>query len=81
MSACFAIEARRRVVGVAVRCAGGFRFFSSDPAYRKLEDRVFPNARAIDRAAARLASRLRALCRCGQPPSTRGDGPRDAGLR
>jgi hypothetical protein len=78
MSVCFAIEARRRVVGVAVRCAGGFRFFSSDPAYRKLEGRVFPKARAIDRAAARLASRLRTLCRCGRAPSSGGARPRGA---
>jgi hypothetical protein len=49
----FADELGHRIIGVAVRCAGGFRFFSSDLAYRNLEDRIFPNLRAIARFAAR----------------------------
>jgi hypothetical protein len=46
VSVCFAVEARHKIVGVAVRCSGGFRLFSSDPAYRKLERGIFPTARA-----------------------------------
>jgi hypothetical protein len=54
VSVCFAVEARHKIVGVAVRCPGGFRVFFSDRAYRKLEDRIFPNARAVVRSVARL---------------------------
>jgi hypothetical protein len=44
-----AVEARHKIVAVAVRCPGGSRVFSSDHAYRKLENGIFPNARAIAR--------------------------------
>jgi hypothetical protein len=54
VSVCFAVLAGHKIVGVAVRCLGGFRVFSSDSAYRKLENRIFPNARAVDRSVARL---------------------------
>jgi hypothetical protein len=54
MSAGFAVQAGHKIIGVAVRCAGGFRVFSSDFAYRKLEHRIFPNARAIARSVARF---------------------------
>ena len=54
VSVCFAVEARHKIIGVAVRCPGGFRVFSSDRAYRKLEVGIFPNARAVARSAARL---------------------------
>jgi len=47
MSERFAVEADRRVVGVAVRGAGGFRFFSSDPDYAGLEAETFPRIRAL----------------------------------
>ena len=50
----FAVEARHKMIGVAVRCPGGFRIFSSDRAYRKLENGIFPNARAVVRSVARL---------------------------
>ena len=43
----FAVEADRRVVGVAVRGARGFRFFSSDPDYAGLEAQTFPRVRAL----------------------------------
>jgi hypothetical protein len=56
VSVCFAVQARHRIIGVAVRCAGGFRVFSSDSAYRKLEDRIFPNARAVVRCVARIGA-------------------------
>jgi len=47
MSESFVVEANRKVVGVAVRCRGGFRFFASDPVYRRLERRVFRHARSL----------------------------------
>jgi hypothetical protein len=50
----FAVQAGHKLIGVAVRCAGGFRLFSSDFAYRRLEGRTFPNFRAITRSVARL---------------------------
>ena len=56
MSVCFAVQAGHKIIGVAVRCLGGFRVFSSDSAYRKLENRIFPNARAVVRSAVRLGS-------------------------
>jgi hypothetical protein len=54
VSVCFAVEAHHKMIGVAVRCPGGFRVFSSDRAYRKLENGIFPNARAVVRSVARL---------------------------
>jgi hypothetical protein len=51
---CFAVQARHKIIGVAVRCLGGFRVFCTDSAYRKLENRIFPNARAVARSVARL---------------------------
>ena len=51
LSVCFAIEARHKIVGGAVRSPDGFRVFSSDRAYRKLENRIFPNA--VARSVAR----------------------------
>ena len=56
MSVCFAVQAGHKIIGVAVRCLGGFRVFSSDSAYRKLENRIFPNDRAVVRSAVRLGS-------------------------
>lgn len=47
----FAVMADRHVVGVAVRTAGGFRFFTSDPAYEGLEGRIYPRARALEQQA------------------------------
>ena len=55
MSERFVVEADRRVVGVAVRFPGGFRFFSSDPAYLALESRVFPRARALASSVAKIS--------------------------
>lgn len=55
MSDRFAVEADRRVVGVAVRGPGGYRFFSSDPDFVGLESRTYPRARALARSVARLA--------------------------
>jgi hypothetical protein len=67
MSDSFAVEADRRVVGVAVRAPGGFKFFSSEPAYFVLEGRTFPRRRALARSVAEIAAKLR-----GQPQSRPG---------
>lgn len=55
MSDRFVVEADRRVVGVAVRSPGGFRFFSSDAAYARLEGRTFARARTLANSVARIA--------------------------
>lgn len=65
MSEHFVVEADRRVVGVAVRCAGGFRFFSSDPAYSPLEGRTFRRARAVVNTVAKFARSRRAPSAAG----------------
>jgi hypothetical protein len=54
MSQHFAVEADRRVVGVAVRARGGFKFFSSDAAYSTLEGRTFARARALAASVAKI---------------------------
>lgn len=52
----FAVEVGHRLIGVAVRCAGGSRVFSSDLAYRNPEGRIFPNLRTITRFATQLGA-------------------------
>lgn len=47
MSSRFVVEAEGRVVGIALRCAGGFRFFASDSRFRVLERRIFPRLRGL----------------------------------
>lgn len=54
----FVVETNRRVVGVAVRCAEGFRFFASDPEFTSLDKKTFPRARALAAAIQRRAERL-----------------------
>jgi hypothetical protein len=55
----FVVQAEKQVVGIAVRVPGGFRFFTSDPAYKGLEAQVFAKARSIDRLAAEIAAARR----------------------
>ena len=59
MSDRFVVEADRRVVGLAVRAPGGFKFFSSDPDYLSLEGRTFARAKAMARDVARITKKLR----------------------
>ena len=59
MSDRFAVEADRRVVGVAVRAPGGFRFFSSEPAFFALEGRLFARSRAVFQSVAKIARKQR----------------------
>jgi hypothetical protein len=53
------VEADRKVVGVAVRAPGGFKFFSSEPAYFALEGHTFPRWRALAHSVSKLARKLR----------------------
>jgi hypothetical protein len=55
----FVVEADRRVVGVAVRVKGGFKFFASDVAYLEAEANVFPRAKAMARRIADITRRRR----------------------
>jgi hypothetical protein len=59
MSLRFVVQADRETVGLAIRSPGGFRFYSSDQLYARLEGRVFASARALERSVARLAESLR----------------------
>lgn len=51
----FAVEFKRRTVGVAVRLAGGFVFYSSHKDFEELDGRTFPRARAIERQLKKIA--------------------------
>lgn len=51
----FVVEADRKVVGVAVRSPGGFKFFTSDRAFGRLDGRTFARARALTSAVARMS--------------------------
>jgi len=55
----FVVEADRKVVGIAVRVPGGFKFFSSDPDYLSLEGKLFARAKGMARRVAEVARRNR----------------------
>lgn len=55
MSDHFVVEADRRIVGLAVRAPGGFKFFSSDQAFTRLEGRTFARARTLSNAIAKIS--------------------------
>jgi len=57
----FVVEVNRRVVGIAVRARGGFKFFASDHAFRSLDGQTFPGARAVERAAKALHGSIERL--------------------
>ncbi|MCW1432463.1 hypothetical protein [Novosphingobium sp. JCM 18896] len=57
----FVVEANKAVVGVAVRVAGGFRFFYSDPRFRALDGQVFRRARALAHTVGEMALRMSKL--------------------
>ena len=59
MSDRFAVEADRKVVGVAVRVKDGFRFFSSDPKFSPLEGKTFARIRSMTHRLAQHARRGR----------------------
>ena len=62
----FVVEADKKVVGIAIRVPGGFRFVCSDPDFHSLDSQVFPRARTL---ASRVAEFARAL-RTGSTPAT-----------
>ncbi|HWU73218.1 MAG TPA: hypothetical protein VN137_07015 [Sphingomonas sp.] len=43
----FVVEADKRVVGIAMRVPGGFRFFCSDPDFRSLDHKLFRRAKGL----------------------------------
>ena len=43
----FVVEADKKVVGIAMRVPGGFRFFSSDPDFRSLDRKLFRRAKGL----------------------------------
>ena len=53
----FAVELKRRTVGIAVRLAGGFVFYASDKAFQEMDGRTFPRARAIERQLQKIVER------------------------
>lgn len=69
MSSGFAVEVDRRVVGMAVRVPGGFRFFSSDSRFFPFEGKIFRKGRSIGR-------RLAEFARARRPKSDEGARPR-----
>jgi hypothetical protein len=50
----FVVEFDRRTVGIAVRVPGGFIFYASDDEFDRLDGRLFPRARAIERQLKRV---------------------------
>lgn len=56
----FAVEAGKKVVGVAFRVRGGFRFVASDPDFRSVDSKVFRRARGLTSSIADHARALRA---------------------
>ena len=56
----FVVEADKKVVGLAIRVPGGFRFIATDPAFRSVDRKVFRRARTLASNIAELARALRA---------------------
>ena len=56
----FAVAADKKIVGVAVRVRGGYRFFCADPQFQSIDSKIFPRARALARHVTELAKKLRA---------------------
>lgn len=61
----FVVEADKKVVGIAIRVAGGFRFVCSDPDFQSMDRKVFRRARALATSVAELARAKR-----GRPQPT-----------
>ncbi|MGN6819295.1 MAG: hypothetical protein ACTHJR_11565 [Sphingomonas sp.] len=51
----FVVEANKRVVGIAIRVPGGFRFVCSDPDFQSMDRQIFPRARALASKVAEFA--------------------------
>jgi hypothetical protein len=65
----FVVEDGRRVVGLAVRAPGGYKFFSSDRAFSRLEGRTFARARALSNAVAKISRSQRRRVPAGNQPA------------
>ena len=63
----FAVQFDRRTVGIAVRVAGGFMFYSSDDDFEEMDGRIFPRARALDRALRKATKRRDRINQALQP--------------
>ena len=68
MSDRFVVEADRKVVGIAVKVPGGYRFYSSDPDFLQMEGTTFPRAKAMAQRVAQIA-KLRDMRDSASPPS------------
>ena len=55
----FVVEADRQVVGIGVRVAGGYQFFTSDPAFQFMEGKVFARAKTLHQRIRQAAKHLR----------------------
>lgn len=53
----FAVELKRRTVGIAVRLGGGFVFYASDKDFEELDGRTFARTREIERQLKKIAKR------------------------
>ena len=51
----FAVELKRRTVGIAVRLADGFVFYAADKRFEQLTGRTFARIREIERQLERLS--------------------------
>lgn len=56
---CFVVEVKRRVVGLAVRADGGWRFFASDPDYQELDLILYRRERNLRQAVQDFAGSKR----------------------
>ena len=56
----FVVEAERRVVGIAIRVPGAFRFVASDPDFYSMDRKIFRRARLLVSRVTELARALRA---------------------
>lgn len=73
MADAYVIEMHSRAAGVAVRERRGFRFFAAEGPFFALDQRRFPNLRAVRRAVGRLIRRLDAH---GEPAQRSASGRR-----
>ena len=62
----FVVEADKRVVGIAIRVPGGFRFFHSDPDFRSLDRKLFRRAKGLVSRVVEFARARRAKPRPAQ---------------
>ncbi|MFC0589651.1 hypothetical protein ACFFF7_09525 [Novosphingobium aquiterrae] len=60
----FVVEANRRVVGIAIRCRGGYKFHASEPEFRALDKQTFRRAKNLAHGVAEYA---RKLLKAGDP--------------